>query len=103
MGQLIAESDVQIQQWKSQIIQVLGENGQVIIDVIPELKRIIGTQTPATELSGIAAQNRFNLLFQKFLQLFTQNPHPLVIFVDNLQWADSASLKLIQLLMSDAN
>ncbi|WP_375474252.1 AAA family ATPase [uncultured Nostoc sp.] len=103
MGQLIAESDVQIQQWKSQIIQALGENGQVIIDVIPELERIIGTQPPATELFGIAAQNRFNLLFQKFLQLFTQKPHPLVIFLDDLQWADSASLKLIQLLMSDAN
>jgi predicted ATPase len=103
MGQLLGESDVQIQQWKNQIIQALGENGQIIIDVIPELERIIGIQPPATELSGSAAQNRFNLLFQKFLQLFTQKSHPLVIFLDDLQWADSASLKLIELLMSDAS
>ncbi|BAY11776.1 ATP-binding sensor histidine kinase [Calothrix sp. NIES-2098] len=103
MGQLLAESDTQIQQWKSKIIQALGKDGQVIIDVIPELEKIIGQQPSATELSGIAAQNRFNLLFQKFLQLFTSKEHPLVIFLDDLQWADFASLKLIQLLISETN
>ncbi len=103
MGQLLAESDVQIQQWKSKIIQALGENGQVIIDVIPELERIIGKQAPATELSGNAAQNRFNLLFQNFLQLFASKEHPLVMFLDDLQWADSASLQLIELLMGESN
>ncbi|MEA5574721.1 ATP-binding protein, partial [Calothrix sp. UHCC 0171] len=65
--------------------------------------RIIGSQPPTLELSGSAAENRFNLIFQKFIQLFTQKEHPLVIFLDDLQWADSASLKLIQLLMSDTN
>ncbi|WP_448265537.1 ATP-binding protein [Nostoc sp. DSM 114159] len=73
----------------------------VIIEVIPELEKIIGQQTPATELSGTAAQNRFNLLFQKFTQVFTSDKHPLVMFLDDLQWADSASLMLIQLLMAD--
>ena len=48
-----------------------------------------------------AAQNRFNLLFQKFTQVFTSAEHPLVMFLDDLQWADSASLKLMQLLMAD--
>ena len=61
------------------------------------------TQPPATELSGVAAQNRFNLLFQKFVQVFTTKEHPLVMFLDDLQWADSASLKLIQLLMEQSN
>ncbi|MEH2273020.1 MAG: AAA family ATPase [Nostoc sp.] len=101
MGQLLSESDAQIQQWKSQILSAVGENGQVIIEVIPELSRIIGEQSPAIELSGDAAQNRFNLLFQKFTQVFTSAKHPLVMFLDDLQWADSASLKLIQLLMAD--
>ncbi|BAZ39678.1 serine/threonine protein kinase with two-component sensor domain [Calothrix sp. NIES-4101] len=55
------------------------------------------------ELSGSAAENRFNLIFKKFIHLFTQKEHPLVIFLDDLQWADSASLRLIQLLMSDKN
>ena len=103
MGQLLSESDTQLQQWKSQILDAVGENGQVIIEVIPELERIIGQQPPAPELSGTAAQNRFNLLFSKFIQVFTTKEHPLVIFLDDLQWADSASLNLIKLLMSEAS
>ena len=101
MGQLLTESDAQIQQFKTNILAAVGDNGQVIIEVIPELERIIGQQPPATELSGTAAQNRFNLLFQKFTQVFTSEKHPLVMFLDDLQWADSASLMLIQLLMAD--
>jgi predicted ATPase/signal transduction histidine kinase len=101
MGQLVAESDFQIQQWKKQILEAVGDSGQVIIDVIPELENIIGKQPPAVELSGTTAQNRFNLLFQKFIHVFTTPEHPLVIFVDDLQWVDTASLKLMQLLMTD--
>ncbi|MEH2310329.1 MAG: AAA family ATPase [Nostoc sp.] len=102
MGQLLTESDAQIQEWKNKLLKAMGENGQVIIEVIPELSIIIGIQPPAPELSGTAAQNRFNLLFQKFTQVFTIAEHPLVIFLDDLQWADSASLKLMQLLMTDS-
>ncbi|WP_392533750.1 AAA family ATPase [Nostoc sp. C117] len=101
MEQLLTENDVQLEQWKNQILETVGENGQVIIEVIPELEKIIGEQPPAVELSGTAAQNRFNLLFQKFTQVFTSAEHPLVMFLDDLQWADSASLKLMQLLMAD--
>ncbi|AUS99517.1 histidine kinase [Nostoc sp. CENA543] len=101
MGQLLTESDVQIERWRNKILEAVGEHGQVIIEVIPELENIIGKQPPASELSGTAAQNRFNLLFQKFTQVFTTKEHPLVIFLDDLQWADSASLKLMQLLMAD--
>ncbi|MEH2229269.1 MAG: AAA family ATPase [Nostoc sp.] len=101
MGQLLSESDAKIQQWRNEILSAVGENGQVIIEVIPELSRIIGEQPPAIELSGTAAENRFNLLFQKFTQIFTSEKHPLVMFLDDLQWADSASLKLMQLLMAD--
>ncbi|MBR8838529.1 MAG: AAA family ATPase [Stigonema ocellatum SAG 48.90 = DSM 106950] len=100
MGQLLSESDTELEQWKTKIFKALGENAQVIIEVIPELEHIIGKQPPVSELIGSAAQNRFNLLFQKFIQIFTTKEHPLVIFVDDLQWADSASLKLMQLLMS---
>ncbi|MEH1926397.1 trifunctional serine/threonine-protein kinase/ATP-binding protein/sensor histidine kinase [Nostoc sp.] len=101
IGQLLTESDLQIQQWRNKILEAVGENGQVIIEVIPKLSRIIGEQPPSIELSGNAAQNRFNLLFQKFTQVFTSLEHPLVMFLDDLQWADSASLKLMQLLMAD--
>ncbi|WP_333368831.1 AAA family ATPase, partial [Microcoleus sp. N3A4] len=100
MGQLLSETDAKVEQWKSEILTALGDSAQAIVEVIPELERIIGPQAPVPELSGSAAQNRFNLLLEKFIQVFTTKEHPLVIFLDDLQWADSASLKLIQLLMS---
>ncbi|MDF5716166.1 MAG: AAA family ATPase [Rhizonema sp. NSF051] len=100
MNQLLSESDRQIEQWKTQILSALGENGQVIIEVIPQLEQIIGSQPDVPELSGNAVQNRFNFLFQKFIATFTTIEHPLVIFLDDVHWADSASLKLMQLLIS---
>ena len=99
IGQLLTENDSRIQQWKTQILQALGTQCRVIIDVIPELERIIGQQPLVPDLSGTAAQNRFNLLFVKFIQVFSTALHPLVIFLDDLQWADLASLQLVKLLM----
>ncbi len=99
--QLLTESDAQLTTWKTKILEALGENGQAIVEVIPELEQIIGKQPAAPKLSGNAAQNRFKLLFQKFIHVFTAPEHPLVIFLDDLQWADSASSQLIQLLMHE--
>ncbi|QIR36494.1 AAA family ATPase [Tolypothrix sp. PCC 7910] len=101
MGQLLSESDTQIQTWKAKFLNAVGDNGQVLIEVIPELEIIIGKQPPALELSGNAAQNRFNLLFQNFINIFTTKEHPLVMFLDDLQWVDLASLQLIKLVMRD--
>ncbi|AFY35092.1 ATP-binding sensor histidine kinase [Calothrix sp. PCC 7507] len=101
IGQLLSETDAQVQQWKARILSALGTQSQVITDVIPELELIVGKQPEITELSGSAAQNRFNLLFQRFIQVFTTKEHPLVIFLDDLQWADVTSLKFMQLLMCE--
>lgn len=101
MGQLLSESDAQLEHWKISIAAAVGENGQVLIDVIPELEQIIGKQPPVAELSGNAAQNRFDRLLQQFIQVFTTPEHPLVIFIDDLQWADSASLNLIRTLIGE--
>lgn len=101
IGQLLGESETKIEGWKAKILAALGEQGQVIIDIIPELEIIIGSQPEVQKLSGSTAQNRFNLLFQKFIHVFAAPENPLVIFIDDLQWADAASLKLLQLLMSD--
>ncbi|NEO85809.1 MAG: AAA family ATPase [Spirulina sp. SIO3F2] len=101
MGQLLGEADAELQTWKAQILEAVGESGQVLIEVIPELERVIGVQPPVPELSGTAAQNRFNRLFEQFTAVFTTPEHPLVMFLDDLQWADSASLNLMKVLMAD--
>ena len=101
MRQLLGESDAELEQWRGKILEAVGESGQVIIDVIPELARIIRQQPPVPELEGTAAKNRFNLLFQKFIAVFTTKEHPLTLFLDDLQWADSASLNLLKVLTGD--
>ncbi len=97
--QLLSEPDEQLQKWQQQL-QVLGKNGQVLIDVIPELELMIGKQPPVPELSATESQNRFNRVFEQFIRVFAQFEHPLVLFLDDLQWADTASLKLMYLLMT---
>ncbi len=99
--QLLTESEAQLQTWKQKLLDALGNNGQVIIDVIPEVELIMGEQPPVPQLGPTESQNRFNLVFQNFIGIFTKKKHPLVIFLDDLQWADSPSLKLIELLMTD--
>ncbi|MGV0102211.1 ATP-binding protein [Nostoc sp. DSM 114160] len=99
--QLLTESVAQIQGWKEKLLTALGENGQVIIDVIPEVELIIGTVPPVTQLGATESQNRFNRVFGQFIGVFTSQDHPLVVFLDDLQWADLASLNLIELLMTD--
>jgi len=101
--QILTESESQLNNWRKKLLAAFGQNGQVIIDVIPEVELIVGPQPPVQELGPTESQNRFNLVFQNFIQVFCQKEHPLVIFLDDLQWADSATLKLIQLIMTDEN
>ncbi|MDZ8185757.1 MAG: AAA family ATPase [Nostoc sp. ChiSLP02] len=101
MRQLLTESAESLKNWKSKLLAALDENGQIIIDVIPEVERIIGSQPAVIQLGATESQNRFNRVFQKFIHVFTQREHPLVLFLDDLQWADSASLKLIELIVTD--
>ncbi|MBD1884973.1 ATP-binding sensor histidine kinase [Microcoleus vaginatus] len=97
--QLLTESAKKIPIWKEKLLKALGTNGRVIIEVIPEVELIMGQQPPITQLESGESQNRFYLVFQKFLGVFTSKKHPLVLFIDDLQWVDSASLKLLQLLI----
>ncbi|GAB1542102.1 AAA family ATPase [Scytonema sp. NUACC21] len=100
MRQLLTETVEFLESWKSKLLTALGANGQVIIDVIPEVERIIGFQPAVPQLGATESQNRFHRVFKQFLNVFTKPEHPLVLFLDDLQWADSASLKLIELIMT---
>ncbi|MBD0263184.1 MAG: AAA family ATPase, partial [Tolypothrix sp. Co-bin9] len=100
--QLLTETEAVLNQWREKILAAVGNNGQVLIDVIPNLERVIGTQPPVVQVEASVAQNRFNLVFQNFLKVICQKSHPLVLFLDDLQWADKASLKLLKTIMSDA-
>ncbi|MGR3319470.1 MAG: AAA family ATPase [Candidatus Anammoxibacter sp.] len=99
--QLLVESEEKVAQWKEKLLDALGPNIQVVIDVIPELELIVGKQPNTQELPPAEAQNRFDMVMKKFISALSGKEHPLVIFLDDLQWVDSASLKLIQLIMTD--
>ncbi|MFN5970324.1 MAG: AAA family ATPase [Microcystis sp.] len=96
---LLGEQEITLETWKKKILGALGNKGQIIIDVIPELEKIIGKQPTVETLGRTETQNRFNLLFQRFLAVFCQKEHPLVMFIDDLQWADLSSLNLIKQLI----
>ena len=99
--QILTESDTLLDQWREKLLAALGPNGQIIIDVIPNVELIIGPQPPVPKLEPFATQNRFSLVFQNFIQALCQPGHPLTIFLDDMQWADSASLKLVELMITN--
>jgi len=98
---LLTEKRDVLEHWKEELLAVLGPNGQIIIDVISDVELIIGTQPPVVDLGPVESQNRFNLVFRNFIRVFCDKEHPMVIFLDDLQWVDTATLRLIDLLMTD--
>ncbi len=99
--QLLSEPTAQLAQWRSKILAAIGTNSQIILDLIPELEPIVGSDPIERSLDPTAKQNIFNLVFKNFVRVFCQAEHPLAIFLDDLQWADSASLKLLESIVSD--
>jgi len=99
--QLLTESTESIDRWREVLLAELGVSGRVLIDCIPDLELIIGKLPPVQELPLAEARNRFNLVFQNFIRVFAGKEHPLVLFLDDLQWADTATLSLLHLFMTD--
>ncbi len=97
---ILTESDDRIQYWKDKILESLGPNSGVITDVLPELKLIIGEPQRPQELDTEQTHNRFSIVFQLFIKTFATPLTPLTIFLDDMQWIDSASLKLIEMLLT---
>ncbi|GAB4558418.1 MAG: AAA family ATPase [Haliangiales bacterium] len=101
--QLLVEPERQIQAWREAIADAVGQSGQVLVDVVPELAFLMGPQPPVPALGTSESENRFNRLLQRFLAVFCTAAHPLVLFVDDLQWADAASLRLLERVLTDAS
>jgi len=101
--QLLAESEEQVARWKEEILESVGPSVQALIEVMPALELIVGKQSALPILTTLETQSRFRLALQNLLSVVATAGHPLVLFLDDLQWADQASLNLISFLLSDGN
>jgi len=99
--QLLTENQERINAWKDALLKELGPNGRVITDIIPAIELIIGKQPDLPVLGPDETNNRFILVFNNFVRVFASKEHPFVIFLDDLQWADLASMTLIKNIMTD--
>ena len=99
--QILGESEDNIRAWGERLQSALGDNGRLITDMIPEMQFLIGDQPLVPELGSMETRNRFNMVFRSFARVFATREHPLVLFLDDLQWADAASLNLTRLLTTD--
>ncbi len=96
-----AESKSGMERWKNRIRAALGPNGQLMTRVIPELEQVIGPQPPLPEMGALEARNRFTAVLLDFISVFCEKTHPLVIFLDDLQWVDADTLKLVERIAQD--
>ncbi|WP_437282919.1 AAA family ATPase [Sorangium sp. So ce375] len=98
---ILTERPEQLARWSVELGRALGGAGQLLVDLIPELEWIVGQQPPVQQLPPAESQGRFHAVFKAFVRVFATAEHPLVLFLDDLQWADPASLKLLQTLAAD--
>lgn len=98
---ILTETEDVLARWKERILEAVGNLGKLLTDIIPQLDSVIGTQPDVPEVGGEEAKQRFNYVLQRFLHTVSSKEHPLVIFIDDLQWADLASLGLLQVMVED--
>jgi len=97
---LLGKRDTELSGWRDSLLDALGPNGRLLVDIVPELKLIIGEQPPVPELPPQDAQRRFQLVFRRFIGAFARPEHPLALFLDDLQWVDAATLDLLEDLLT---
>ena len=97
---LLGKSDAELSGWRGALLEALGPNGRLMVDLVPELKLIVGDQPLVPELPPQDAQRRFQLVFRRFIGVFARPEHPLALFLDDLQWLDAATLDLLEELLT---
>lgn len=100
---LLGKSDADLSGWRDVLSDALGPNGRLMVDLVPELKLIVGEQPAVPELPPQDAQRRFQLVFRRFIGVFARSEHPLVLFLDDLQWLDTATLYLLEYLATQSD
>ena len=97
---LLGQSEAELGRWREALRDALGQNGQLIVNLVPELELVIGTQPPVADLAPQDVKNRFQLVFRQFVAVFARREHPLALFLDDLQWLDAATLDLLESLVT---
>jgi PAS domain S-box-containing protein len=97
---LLTKTEAELNSWREALREALEPNGQLIVDLVPELKLIVGEQPPVPALEPQDAQRRFQMVFRRFISVFARPEHPLALFLDDLQWLDPATLELLEDLLT---
>ena len=98
--QALAEPEAQLAIWRQQLLDVLAPNARLVVDLVPELESIVGPQPPVAELPPVEARNRLHIVLTNFLRVFAGEGHPVVLFLDDLQWCDAPTLELLRRLVT---
>ena len=98
---LLTENDEVLEGWRNEFHEALGDSGKVITEMVPELEQILGPQPDVPELPTVESQNRREFLFRQVINKVASPEHPLIVFLDDLQWIDSASIELLNALLKD--
>jgi PAS domain S-box-containing protein len=97
---LLGKSDAELAAWRDALLEALGPNAGLVVDLVPEVAHIIGQPAPVPEVPPQDAQRRFQLTFRRFIEVFARPEHPLVLFLDDLQWLDGGTLDLMEDLLT---
>ena len=99
--QILGKSEAEVSSWRDALREALGPNGQLMVNLIPELELVIGKQPPVPDLAPRDTQKRFQMVLRRFLGVFARPEHPLALFLDDLQWLDAATLDLFEYLVTE--